>query len=163
MSTTTFELYLDVILQIFVSSIKYEPWQQLGKDAVEQTVAAAVSEGFFDRLLYYEITGVCSMNTEPCNKSSIQVPDVPPKCDLIIIRKVTYIFLNILCEVNNVPLLHDALQKSFAVVKNSANAACIPVYIWIVDTFIDHDDLLFGTMLALLKIYINVNKSECIE
>ncbi|XP_035224522.1 uncharacterized protein LOC118197131 isoform X2 [Stegodyphus dumicola] len=163
MSVTTFELYLDVIMQIFCSSIKYEPWQQLEKDTIEQTVAAAVSEGFFDRLPCYEISGVCSMNTETCNKSSIQVPDVPPKCNLIIIRKVTYIFLNILCEVNNVRLLHDALQKTFAFVKDRANAACVPVYIWIVDTFIDQDDLLFGAMLALLKIYINVNKSECIE
>ncbi|GFS44836.1 lines-like protein 1 [Nephila pilipes] len=156
MSTDCLKIYVDIISQIFCSKLESNSWHLHGKKEYEEIVVSALISGFLSVALKERTISCCSFFS--CPPTNLFNEDV--KFD-VTSKKIVFIVLSLLAEFHSASLLSEALAKVFDFLEMPMNKwKPQSTHFWIFDIFIEEDDLLFGVMLAFLKIYCCLKKIE---
>ncbi|CAL1276852.1 unnamed protein product [Larinioides sclopetarius] len=153
MPSEPFRMYVDIISQIFSSNSKRSVLKHLEEKKFEEAVINALSAELFQLLSSRSETSPFCSSVSRCSnllgEETIKFA--------VTSKKVIFIILNLLAEFRNILLLCKGLKEVFNFfAKHIKNRKSQSTYLWIIDTFIEEDDLLFGVMLASLRIYCSL-------
>ncbi|GFW66740.1 lines-like protein 1 [Trichonephila clavipes] len=156
MSADCLRTYVDIISQIVFSNLGTNSWHLLKEEQYQKNILAALSNGF---LLLLK-----GRRTSSFYSTFISLPASFLNEDVqfdVIYKKVFFIVLSLLSEFRCALLLTEALEKVFDFLIRPINKWKLEsTHFWIFDTFIEDDELLFGVMLAFLKIYCCLRKED---
>ncbi|XP_015916907.1 protein Lines homolog 1 [Parasteatoda tepidariorum] len=151
-------LYVEVIIKIISSNLKCRPWKGDDYMLIEKSVTTVLTSGLLESLSTND-QEFCSAIKKTSSCGSINMSDEVEKKIGAIEKKIIFILMNLLADFQNMQLLCESYQKIITFINHKSMLAPL----WLVNMFLDDDDLLFGVMLASLRIYRNLQNENNIR